>query len=56
MPLQRGERYHATIGRSVTDFTVVQRRTGSLLFCGANGRSWPLAAAAVGDGRGSFRG
>jgi hypothetical protein len=37
------ERYHGPIGRSVTDFTVVRRRKGSLLFCGAKCRTWPIA-------------
>src|ERR1700719_3990869 len=33
-----------TIGRSVTDFTVVRRRKGSLLFCDAKCRTWPEAS------------
>ena len=40
--LQCGEGYHDPIGRSVTDLTVVRRRKGSLFFCGAKLRDWPL--------------
>jgi hypothetical protein len=42
-PLQYVEEYHASIGRSVTDFMVVRRQKGSLFLCTAGGRSWPLA-------------
>jgi hypothetical protein len=32
------------IGRSVTGFTVVGRRKGSLFFCGAKCRDWHIAS------------
>jgi hypothetical protein len=39
--------YHAPIGRSVTDFTVAQRRTGALFFCGAECRLLALRVASA---------
>jgi len=41
--------YHASIGGSVTDFTL-RRNADGMSAC------WPLADAPVGDNRGSFRG
>ena len=34
-------RYHAKLGKSVTDFTVVRPRNGALFFRSAKCRSWP---------------
>ena len=47
----RWERYHAPVGRSVTDFTGVRWQKGTLLFCGAKCR---LMTDAVEKGFGSI--
>jgi hypothetical protein len=39
--------YHAPIGETVTDFTVVRRLIGSLLFSGEGGTNWPSSTVTI---------